>query len=298
MECVKFFKVNELPSVLKPDAFYYVEDGDKAQAYITDNYAQVKQVGNSEFINAIINSRIVQEAGDDENLIISQAAITDLFLQKSKLLSETGLSTTNTMTQRAISEAIAEAAGGMPETDGLATLTSTNNKIEKPNVVSDLSLEIGDVIQLQYDGYDKLHTVESIINNNEIIVNYEHCGSRGNGSLKLADETATVTIKRIAKWYNAPIGLGQAWVDVRSVRNAGVEYTPPYQRSIQVMLSGNVAYGGNGDMRYYVNNIQGSSNETGSVNSRAFVNAFFTCNINESYKAAPSAIVIAFAERR
>ena len=49
-----------------------------------------------------------------------------------------------------------------------------------------------------------------------IVTNYEHCGKRGNGSLKLADETNTadVTIERFKKWHEAPLGLGQAEVAI------------------------------------------------------------------------------------
>ncbi len=100
-----------------------------------------------------------------------------------------------------------------PSMTGSATLNgTTDNTVQLTNIVTALALEVGDVIRIQYSGYDKLHTVESITNDNSIIVNYEHAGNRGNGSLKLADETVTVTITRIAKWYSAPLGLGQEWV--------------------------------------------------------------------------------------
>ena len=62
----------------------------------------------------------------------------------------------------------------------------------------------------------------SVDNNSLIVVNYEHAGNRGNGSLKLANTTASATITRIAKWYNAPIGLGQAWVNLQPFRGSNV----------------------------------------------------------------------------
>lgn len=86
--------------------------------------------------------------------------------------------------------------------------------------------------------YNKLHTVESITNDNSIIVNYEHSGNRGNGSLKLPDATEDVTVTRIAKWYNAPISLGQAWVNVLSLRAINTEYTNTAGRAIAVAVSG------------------------------------------------------------
>ena len=116
---------------------------------------------------------------------------------------------------------------------------TTGNTIQMTGIVNTLSLELGDVIQITGSTgglNDKLFTVESITNNNSIIVNYEHAGNRGNGSLKLADQTATVTITRIAKWYNAPIGLGQAWVNVKNFRALGTTHTNTTGRSIIVSM--------------------------------------------------------------
>jgi len=122
-----------------------------------------------------------------------------------------------------------------PIMTGVATLNgSTNNTVQLTDIVTTLGLEIGDVIRIEYSGYNKLHTVETIIDNSSIMVNYEHAGNRGNGSLKLADETAPVTIKRITKWYNAPTGLGQAWVNVKNFRTMGSTYTNTTGRSIEV----------------------------------------------------------------
>lgn len=126
-----------------------------------------------------------------------------------------------------------------------ATLTGTDNKIVMNGIVSSLGLEIGDVIQFTSvadANNKKMRTVESIINNNEIIVNYEHCGSRGNGSLKLSNQTLTnATVKRIAKWYNAPLGLGQAWVNMTALRGAkNTTYTNDTSRYIEVMINVNI----------------------------------------------------------
>lgn len=124
-----------------------------------------------------------------------------------------------------------------PSMTGSATLNgTTNNTVQLTGIVTTLGLEVGDVIRIQYSGYNKLHTVESITNNNLISVNYEHAGNRGNGSLKLANTTASVTITRIAKWYNAPMGLGQAWVDVNSLRAGATTYTGPKNRTILVSV--------------------------------------------------------------
>lgn len=122
-----------------------------------------------------------------------------------------------------------------PSMTGSATLNgTTDNTVSLLGIVTTLGLEVGDVIHIQYSGYDKLHTVESITNNDLIVVNYEHAGNRGDGSLKLTDTTASVTVTRIAKWYNAPIGLGQAWVDVNSFRTRTTTYTGPKNRTMIV----------------------------------------------------------------
>jgi hypothetical protein len=99
-------------------------------------------------------------------------------------------------------------------------------------------LEIGDVVWIKYSGYDKLHTVEQITNT-YIIVNYEHCGSRGDGSLKLEDKTnVSATVELLTKWYNAPLGLGQAWVDVMANRSKSTNYTNTTGRTIFVKAVG------------------------------------------------------------
>ena len=125
-----------------------------------------------------------------------------------------------------------------PSMTGSATLNgTTNNTVQLTDIVTTLVLEVGDVIRIQYSGYNKLHSVESITNNDLIVVNYEHAGNRADGSLKLSDETASVTITRISKWYNAPIGLGQGWVDMTGSRSAGTNYTNTTGRPIMVMLT-------------------------------------------------------------
>jgi hypothetical protein len=47
---VKFFKVDTLPTPLAANAFYYVENGEYAEAYLTDLNGVAKKIGNSEMI--------------------------------------------------------------------------------------------------------------------------------------------------------------------------------------------------------------------------------------------------------
>lgn len=126
-----------------------------------------------------------------------------------------------------------------PSLSGNATITGIDNKIVLENITPSLKLEKGDVIQIEGAGAqnEKLRTVESILSDGSIVVNYEHCGSRGNGSLKLEDFTGPVTIKRIAKWHAAGVGLGQAWVNTKPFRSAGVLYPHPYGNGRAMQIS-------------------------------------------------------------
>ena len=130
-----------------------------------------------------------------------------------------------------------DAAGYLqPTMTGTATIIgSGGNTVQLTNIVPTLGLEVGDVIRIQYTGYDKLHTVESTIYNYLIAVNREHAGDRGNGSLRLPDTTTFAIITRIAKWYNAPIGLGQAWVACPRARNT--TYTNASGRLVAVSVN-------------------------------------------------------------
>lgn len=127
-----------------------------------------------------------------------------------------------------------------PSLSGDAIITGVDNKIVLENITPSLKLEKGDVIQIEGSGVqnEKLRTVESILGDGSIVVNYEHCGSRGNGSLKLEDFTGPVTITRIAKWFNAAEGLGQDWVNLTALRSIEVGYLSLSNREISVSSSG------------------------------------------------------------
>lgn len=53
MSAVRFYKVTALPTPLVPDAFYYVQNGDYAEAYLTDSNGVAKKVGNTEMIQEV-----------------------------------------------------------------------------------------------------------------------------------------------------------------------------------------------------------------------------------------------------
>lgn len=136
-------------------------------------------------------------------------------------------STTNLLTPSGLGFSL------QPHIEGSAAFTHIDNQIVLTGIVPTLALEVGDVIEITGSANNnRLHTVESITDDDTIIVNYEH--RNGAGSLSLIDETANVTIKRITKWFAAPIGLGQAWVDVLASRSKSTAYQNTTGRTISV----------------------------------------------------------------
>lgn len=200
-------------------------------------------------------------------------------VDKASIVQVTGASTTNIMSQKAVTDALS--AYGQPSMTGSATLNgTTNNTVQLTGIAATLGLEVGDVIRIQYSGYNKLHSVESITNNDSIVVNYEHAGNRSNGSLRLSDTTVSATITRIAKWYNAPIGLGQAWVNV--TRTGGVTYNHPYaqKRGIMLIYEG----GGYQDYRSFIITTNGQVIAQTYSNSGGQVAGSWVGSVNDSYK--------------
>lgn len=170
-----------------------------------------------------------------------------------------------------------------PSMTGSATLNgTTNNTVQLTNIVTTLGLEVGDVIRIQYSGYNKLHTVEFISNNSLIRVNYEHAGNRGNGSLKLPNTTASVTVTRIAKWYNAPLGLGQAWVELNSYRSIETNYTNTTGRAIVTSVVGR---GSDAGVEILVDGVTTSINDIDSVASSLGLTSQAVIQLGGGYSA-------------
>lgn len=67
MPKLKFFKVTTLPVTLEADAFYYVQNGQFAEAWITDSNAEKKAVGNTDMINAVVAEQL-EDAIANQNL--------------------------------------------------------------------------------------------------------------------------------------------------------------------------------------------------------------------------------------
>ncbi len=54
----KFFKVSTLPGTLEADAFYFVENGNYAESYVTNSAGVARMIGNSNMINALIDNKL------------------------------------------------------------------------------------------------------------------------------------------------------------------------------------------------------------------------------------------------
>ena len=109
---------------------------------------------------------------------------------------------------------------------GTATFTATTNNINLTGI--GIGVEIGDVIQISGAEDAKNNsefTVEVITDDDNIIVNQAHANKGTTKNVATRASDTGVTVKLLAKWYNAPIGLGQGWVDVTPSRSLSTSYT-------------------------------------------------------------------------
>lgn len=63
---IKFFKVDALPNTLVPNAFYYVENNNYTEAYLTSSTGVAKKVGNTQMIEELtldINAGFFSQIG-------------------------------------------------------------------------------------------------------------------------------------------------------------------------------------------------------------------------------------------
>lgn len=58
MANIKFNKVTTLPATLEADSFYFVANGSYAESYVTDSTGVARTIGNSEMINALIETAL------------------------------------------------------------------------------------------------------------------------------------------------------------------------------------------------------------------------------------------------
>ena len=145
-----------------------------------------------------------------------------------------------------------------PSVTGTASFTNSTNNISLTGI-GDLggTTEVGDVIQVSGStGNNKLYTVSTRTDANNIIVNEEHAGltavTAEEGNKALATEnTGTQTITLYSKAKTAPLGIGQGWVDTSASRAMTTTYTNSTGRSIWV----NIRASGNGAQGLYVDNL-------------------------------------------
>jgi hypothetical protein len=121
---------------------------------------------------------------------------------------------------------------------GTATFANSTNNINLTDIGSIAGLEVGDVIQVSGSvGNNSEFTVEVITDANNVIVNQAHAGGSATKSLATETSTAGVTVQLLVKWYDAPVGVGQGWVELFSSRTSGVTYTNSTGRAIVVRLA-------------------------------------------------------------
>lgn len=119
---------------------------------------------------------------------------------------------------------------------GTATFNGTTQTIDMTGI-GNITLGIGDVIQINSPLNNRLHTVESIPSANQIIVNYEHRGtSTPVPKGRLIAETATATITLYNRAKNAPNGQGQYWCVPASGRSVGTYYPNTTKREMLVSI--------------------------------------------------------------
>ena len=118
---------------------------------------------------------------------------------------------------------------------GTATFTATTNNINLTGI--GIGVEIGDVIQISGAEDAKNNsefTIEVITDNNNIIVNQAHANKGTNKNIVARSGDAGVTVKLLAKWYNAEPTLGRDWVNLTSSRAFATTYDNLTNRAIPI----------------------------------------------------------------
>ena len=141
--------------------------------------------------------------------------------------------------------------GGVTIAAGSATLTNAHNNVSLQGV--GVGVEIGDVVKFTGSALNTVeYTVEVITDVDNIIVNQAHAGK--GSSHALSDEAVGVTVTLLCKYYLAPPGLGQGWVEmsVPAERDPSSTFINPTNRLIKLsiyMLAG----AGNAEIEVGVN---------------------------------------------
>lgn len=71
MAQLKFFGVTTLPAQLEADAFYFVQNGNYAESYVTNSTGAARMIGNSAMINALVAAELANWAGSSNQVQIA-----------------------------------------------------------------------------------------------------------------------------------------------------------------------------------------------------------------------------------
>lgn len=71
MSQLKFYAVASLPAQLEADAFYFIQNGDYAESYVTTSDGTAKMIGNSTMISALIASSLANWSGASNQVLIA-----------------------------------------------------------------------------------------------------------------------------------------------------------------------------------------------------------------------------------
>ncbi|MCG3685347.1 phage tail protein [Aliarcobacter butzleri] len=167
---------------------------------------------------------------------------------------------------------------------GTATFTATTNNINLTGI--GIGVEIGDVIQISGATDSKNNsefTVEVITDNDNIIVNQAHANKGTAKNVATRESDTGVTVKLLAKWYNASDSLGRDWVNVTANRTAGTTYPNITNRGFNVEV---VAYGTHTNITRTVGN---NATTYSNSNSGSWVVAQFVVPKGDSYSITVTA---------
>lgn len=121
---------------------------------------------------------------------------------------------------------------------GLATLTNSTNNIHLEGVGLLKGLEVGDIVKVSGSASNNTEfTVESIVDADNIVVNYEHRGSNTSKSLVTEISKYGVTVELLCKYYSAAPGVGQGWCTPTTVRVVDEDYTNNTNKPISIAVS-------------------------------------------------------------
>lgn len=71
MAQLKFYGVATLPAQLEADAFYFVQNGNYAESYVTNSSGVARMIGNSAMINALIAAELANWTGSSNQVQIA-----------------------------------------------------------------------------------------------------------------------------------------------------------------------------------------------------------------------------------